>query len=165
MAALTLSQFAAAVIISYLGLLAGFFLASMTREELPTARKYLPWLERLVVLAVAAFVMNFFNVQIVAKVAVYGALLLFLVFSYNAKLVYAAFGAAIFAVSRDSNIFLVTTSLVFLFGLLSGSAYLGSKLNKKGVAKAAAKVFASNLLYPAVAIVLFLAKIFIFPLS
>ena len=157
MGALTLAQFAAAVVISYLGLLAGFFLASITKEELPTAKKYFPWLERLVVLAVAAFVMNFFSVQIVAKAAAYGALLLFIVFSGNTKILYAAFGAAIFAVSGDSNMLLVTAALVFLFGLLSGSDSFNVKLRKKDMAKAAAKVFARNLPYPAVAIILFLA--------
>ena len=150
-------QFAAAVVISYLGLLAGFILATMTKEELPTAKKYFHWLEKLVILAVAAFTMNFFSINIVAKAAVYALLLLFFIYSYNAKFVYAAFGAAVFAVSRNSSMFLITAALVFLFGLLSGSKSFKISLRKKDMVKAAAKVLASNLTYPAVAIVLFLA--------
>ncbi|MBI2580270.1 hypothetical protein HYV85_00500 [Candidatus Woesearchaeota archaeon] len=157
MAAVTLSQFAAAVVISYLGLLSGFFLASLTREELPTAKKYFPWLEKLIILAVAAFVMDFFNVHVAAKAAAYALMLFFFVYSCSLRLAYVAFGAAIAAVSKDSNTLLVVAALVFLFGLLSGSGYFGSKLKRKDAVRGAAKVFANNLLYPAVAIVLFLA--------
>ncbi len=157
MAAVTLSQFAAAVVISYLGLLSGFFLASMTREELPTARKYFPWMEKLIILAGAAFVMDFFSANIVARVVVYIVILLFFIYGYNLKLVYAAFGAVVAAVSKDSNTLLVVAALVFLFGLLSGSGYFDPKLKRKDVVRGAAKVFVSNLPYPAVAIVLFLA--------
>ena len=149
-------QFAAAVVISYLGLLTGFFLASMTKEELPTAKKYLPWLEKLVILATAAFVMNFLSFSIVAKAAVYALLLLFLVYKYNTRFVYAAFGAAAFAVSKDSNMLLITASLVFLFGLLSGSNSFKINLRKKNIEKDAVRALASNLFYPAVAIILFL---------
>lgn len=157
MAAVTLSQFAAAVVISYIGLLAGFFLALMTREELPTARKYLPWLEKLVILAVAAFVMNFFGIGVAARAVVYVLLLLFFIYRYNLKLVYAALGAVVAAAAKDSSTFLIITSLVFLFGLLSGSSGFGARIRKRDVVSAAAKMFMSNLSYPVVAIVLFLA--------
>ncbi len=150
-------QFAAAVVISWLGLLAGFILATMTKEELPTAKKYFPWLEKLVALAVAAFVMDFFSLSLVAKAAAYVVLLAFFIFSYNAKFVYAAFGAAVFAVSRNSSMLLITAALVFLFGLLSGSNSFKTNLRKRDMVKAAAKVLTDKLFYPAVAIMLFLA--------
>ncbi|MBI2176629.1 hypothetical protein HYU40_04785 [Candidatus Woesearchaeota archaeon] len=150
-------QFSAAVMVSYLGLVAGFFLASMTREELPTAKKYLPWLEKLVVLAIAAVMMNLFGLNVAAKAAVYVLLLLFFVYGYNLKLVYAAFGAVIFAVSKDSAIFLATAALIFIFGLLSGSSNFSMKIRKGEIVKAAAKALLRNSFYPAVAVMLFLA--------
>lgn len=150
-------QFAAAVAISYLGLICGFLLASLTREELPTARKYLPWLEKLVILAVAAFIINFFGIGVAARAVVYVVLLLFFVYSYRVELVYAALGAVIFASSRDNAVFLTAAALVFLFGLLSGSSSFDPKIRKKDIVKAAAKILANNLFYPAVAIALFLA--------
>ena len=150
-------QFAAAVVISYLGLLAGFILATMTREELPTAKKYFPWLEKLVILVVAALVMNFFSISIIFKAAAYALLLLFFIRSYNTKFVYAAFGAAAFAASKNSGMLLITASLVFLFGLLSGSNSFKTNLRKRDMVKAAAKALANNIFYPAVAIMLFLA--------
>lgn len=150
-------QFAAAVVVSYLGLLAGFVLAHLTREELPTAKKYFPWLEKLVILAVAAFAMNFFGIAPAARAVAYALLLLFFIHGYNLKLVYAAFGAAAAAEAKDSSAFLIIASLVFLFGLLSGSSSFGPRVRKNDLAKAAVKLFLNNLLYPAVAIILFLA--------
>lgn len=152
-------QFAAAVVVSYLGLIAGFFLASMTKEELPTARKYLPWLEKLVILAVAAFVMNSFGIGLAARAVVYVLLLLFFIYSYKVKLLYAALGAVIFTTSRDNATFLTAAALVFVFGMLSGSSGFDLKTKKRDLAKAAVKLFIDNRFYPAVAIALFLVFI------
>lgn len=156
MAAVTLSQFAAAVVVSYLGLLAGFILASLAKEELPTAKKYLPWLEKLVVLAIAVVMINFFGLNVAAKAAVYVLLLLFFIYSYKVSLLYAALGAVIFTASRDNAVLLTTAALAFVFGLLSGSSSFDAKMRKKDFAKAAVKLFVDNLFYPAVAIALFL---------
>lgn len=150
-------QFLAAVAISYLGLLAGFILATMTREELPTAKKYFPWLQRLVIILVAAVSMRLLNFGIPARLASYAALLVLLAVKPNLQLFYALFGAAVFAAARNSNALLITSSLVFLFGLLSGSSSFDARIRKKDIVKAAAKILANNLFYPAIAIVLFLA--------
>lgn len=150
-------QFAAAVVVSYLGLVAGFFLASMTKEELPTAKKYFPWLQRLAIIVIAAVSMRLLEFSLPARLASYAALLVLLAARPGLQLFYALFGAAVFAAARDSNALLITSSIVFLFGLLSGSSGFNLKTRKKDLAKAAVKLFVDNLFYPAVAIALFLA--------
>ncbi len=149
-------QFSAAVIISYLGLIAGFFLASMTREELPTAKKYLPWLQRLVIIIIAAISMRVLDLSLPARLASYTALIALLAVKPNLRLFYALFGAAVFAAAKDANELLIMSSLIFLFGLLSGSSSFSSKLRKKDLTKASAKLFFDNFFYPAIALTLFL---------
>ncbi len=149
-------QFAAAVVVSYLGLIAGFFLAAMTREELPTAKKYFPWLQRLVIIVVTAVSMRLLEFNLVIRLAAYAALFVLLAVKPNLQLFYALFGAAVFAAARNSNALLITSSLVFLFGLLSGSSSFDARIRKKDIVKAAAKILANNIFYPAIAIALFL---------
>lgn len=150
-------QFAAAAIISYLGLLAGFFLASVTKEELPTARKYFPWLQRLAIIAIAAVVMDFFNVNTGLKIAAYVLMLLVIAVGLKLQFFYAAFGVLLSAASKDKNMLLVVSSLVFLFGILSGSVYFDNTVRRKSsMQNAAGKLLINNASYIAVAMVLFL---------
>ena len=150
-------QFAAAAIISYLGLLAGFFLASVTKEELPTARKYFPWLQRLVIITIIVVMMDFLNVNTGLKITTYGLLLLIMAVGLNLQFFYAAFGVLLFAVSKDSNMLLVVSSMVFLFGLLSGSVHFDSKVRRKSsMLNDAGKLLISNASFIVVALVLFL---------
>ncbi|MBI2550289.1 hypothetical protein HYV83_03870 [Candidatus Woesearchaeota archaeon] len=150
-------QFAAAVAVSYLGLLAGFFLASATKEELPTARKYFPWLQRLVIIAIAAVVMDSFNFNTGLKVAAYALLLAVIAVGLNLQFFYAAFGVLLFVVSKNQNTLLIVSSMVFLFGLLTGSIHFDSKVKKKSpVLGEVEKLLISNASYLVVAVVLFL---------
>lgn len=151
-------QFAAAAIISYLGLPAGFFLAFLTKEELPTARKYFPWLQRIVIIAAAAAGMGFLSVGLAVKIAVYAVLLLLIAVKINAQLFYALFGVLLFASGKDGNSLLALSSLVFLFGLVSGSINFGIWGKKKSRAvKEIARILSSNSVYVGVALALFLA--------
>lgn len=162
MPAVTLVQFAAAAVISYLGLLAGFFLASLTREELPTAKRYFQLLQRLVVLAAAAVAMEYFSVSIFVKVAVYLLLLLLLAVSIRTSFYYAVFGVVVFFVSASQNALLVLSSLVFLFGLLSGSIYFERNVKKKAdFASKAAEMLMNNSFYPVIAVVLYAFSVYV----
>lgn len=155
-------QFSALAVVSYLGLLAGFFLASVTREELPTAKKYLPLLQRLIILAVAAVSMEYFSVSIFVKAAVYLLLLLLLATSVRISFYYAVFGVLAFFVSASQNTLLVISSLVFLFGLVSGSVYFERSVKRKAdFASKAAEMLVNNSFYPVVAIVIYFVSVYV----
>lgn len=124
-------QFASALIISYLGLAAGFLLASVTREELPTGRKFFPLLERIAIFAVMAVVLDFFSIHLAGRVAAYVVLLLLLLRPLNLPLLYAFFGFTAAFTMRDANTFLVISSIIFLSGMLFGSDYFAASIKKK----------------------------------
>ncbi|MEK6837409.1 MAG: hypothetical protein AABX69_02050 [Nanoarchaeota archaeon] len=150
-------QFASVAVVSYLGLFAGFFLASLTKEELPTGRRYFPWLQRLIILAVVAVTMNFFGFGLVIKFFTYAILLLLLTLKINLQLAYTVFGVFLFAVSSSSNTLLMVASLVFVFGLLSGSNYFAGSVRKKSDMVGEAKsLLVKNSIYVVVALTLFL---------
>lgn len=133
-------QFASVVIISCLGLPAGFFLSSLTREELPTARRYFPVLERIAIFAIAAVLMEFFGVAAPVKVIAYFALFAVLMVKISLPATYAGLGAAVASVANDLNALLIVSSLVFLFGLLSGSDYFAGIKKKQNALPGAVRL-------------------------
>ncbi len=145
-------QFAAAALVSYFGLLAGFFLASLTKEELPTAVKYFPWLQKLVILAAAAMAINFFGLGIVVKIVSYSFVLLLFTLNISTMHIYAILGVLLFAVSSSSNALMAISSLVFIFGLFVGSDCFAKTAKKKDMTTAAKNLLVKNSAYVAVAL-------------
>lgn len=148
----TLIQFAAAAVISYLGLLAGFFLASLTKEELPTAVKYFPWLQKLVILAAAAIAINFFGFGVVVKIVAYSFVLLLFALKISTTHIYVILGILLFAVSSSSNALMVVSALVFIFGLFVGSDCFAKTAKKKDLIAAAKNLLVKNSAYVVVAL-------------
>ena len=155
------SQFAAAVLVAYIGLTVGVFLASMTKEELPTARKYFPLLQKLAIITIAAFALDYFAAGVATRTASYIVLLFLLLFHLAVPLYYAAFGFLAFAVSAIPEALLVISSLVFLFGMLTGSASFPERLKKGDALQAARELLARNALYPAAAMVTYFISVYV----
>lgn len=153
-------HFAAATIISYLGLLAGFVLASMTREELPTATKYFTILQRLLIFIIAAIATNYLGFSLLLRILIYVVIGFLIMFKIDTRLFYALFGFLLFAVAANMNVLAITASLVFLFGLVSGSDYFARVVKRKSQVVPAAR----NLLLQNIACVLIALLLFALPI-
>ncbi len=131
-------QFAATAIVTYLGLPTGFFLASLTREELHTARKYFTRLVPLVFIAAAVFSASYLSIAIAAKIAIY-VVAIAVALKANLALLYFILGLAMGVISNNSSAVLSVSSLVFLFGLLAGSLYFKKKFSSSELLNLAAR--------------------------
>lgn len=150
-------QFAAAIAISYLGIVAGFFLAYFTRDEMEEARKHFPILQRLPLIAAAAFALSFYGISGWWKIAAYIAAMAFLAFWMRLSAAYAALGILAGALAGNQGIFLAVCTLTFLFGLLSGSAQFARKpAARKRLLPSSAKLAAANSVYLAAAVITYL---------
>ena len=150
-------QFAAAAIISYLGLLAGFFLGSATTEELTTATKYFPMLQRAIILAIAVVIANYFGLALALMLLICAVVIVLTLLGMNTRLFYAVFGLALLAVAQSVNFLLITAALIFIFGIVSGSEYFATTMKRKSqIMVAAGKLLLQNLAYPAIAVIFFL---------
>lgn len=123
-----LLQFAATVLLSFMGMPAGYFLASITKEELPTAKKYFPFLTALVFVAAIALSANYYNLKIAVKAALYIIATLAFAVKANSAVLYFILGVIIGFASRSAEAVMVLSSLVFLFGLLAGSTSFRKRL-------------------------------------
>ena len=150
-------QFAAAAIISYLGLLAGFLLGSATTEELATATKYFPMLQRVIILAIAVVIANYFGLALALRLLICAVAIVLTLLGMNTRLFYAVFGLALLAVAQSVNFLLITAALIFIFGIVSGSEYFATTVKRKSqIMVAAGKLLLQNLAYPAIAVIFFL---------
>ena len=153
-------QFAAAVVISYLGLLAGFLLAYVTQEEMQTAAKYLPLLQRIIILVIAVVVTDFFGIHLALKLLIYLATIAVIIFSLNIRPFYVVFGVLLFAVAVSQNTVLILSSMIFLFGLVSGSQHFAKAVKKRSQMLTAVKnLLLVNLNYPVIALIMFLLSL------
>jgi hypothetical protein len=122
---MNLVQISATALISYLGLAAGFVIAKLTTEELPTARKYFPWIQRGLFFVVTALMVNFVGFSAWLAVPAYLILAgISFIIPINLLLFYIVFGTGFFFASTNQSALLVISSLVFLFGMVSGSGSL-----------------------------------------
>ena len=149
-------QFAAVAVISYLGLLAGFFLGSVTTEELPTAKKYFPMLQRAIILVIAVVMANYFGYPLLIRLIIYAVVIAAALASVDFRFFYPIFGALLAFTEASSNWLLFLSSLVFLFGLVTGSLYFSKK-------KASLlRLLAGSCSYIFISMILFASKFFIF---
>ena len=124
-------------IVAFSGLFVGAFLARSAKSEMPTASRYLPWLQKILVIAVAALFFSHFRVNTALKLIVYAAIIVFLL---RAQINFYPFLAVVFFMLGQSPGSLFSVSaLVFLCGFPAGSMFIIGTRKRMGrytVAKA-----------------------------
>lgn len=110
-------------LIAFSGVVAGAILAFNTKEEMPTAKKYLPLLQKILLIAIVAVFLNHFKMGIIIKVIIY-ALVIFAIYKKQILNFYPIIAVLFFFIGQGSqNLFLIST-LVFIYGFPTGSLYL-----------------------------------------
>lgn len=126
-------NYSLSAIISYLGLFIGFFLALIAKEEIRPGKKYFILLQKVILLLI--FIFLIVNIELN-----YQIILLFLVFAilqiYRTKkefnelpYTYIILAIIFYISSKRLNLFIIESSLIFLYGLPTGS--LLTKKSKK----------------------------------
>lgn len=122
---MNLLNYSLAAIISYLGLFVGFILAITAKEELKAGRKYFIFLQKIILLLIFVFLLIFVKLN-------YLLVLLILVFIviYISKrkkefnelpYIYIILSIIFYISSKELNLFVIESSLIFLYGLPTGT--------------------------------------------
>lgn len=145
-----------ASLVAFSGLFIGAYLARAAKEEMPIASRYFPWVQKFIIIAMAAFLLNSFGLGIAARAALYAVAVLFLL-RYGNLNFYPLLGVLFFLLS-SSDLFAVSL-LTFMYGFPAGSMFMIRK--KKLSAYAAVKgIFARYGAFLAVAFVMQLFTVF-----
>ena len=117
-------NFLLAILASYLGLAAGLVLRKYTSQEVEAGKKWLIFSQRLLVLVIIGLFMYFMDLKAIWIIAaVFLASTAMYQFTIKTPVFYALFGVFIGLAKNDLNLFVLITSLTFMYGLISGSMH------------------------------------------
>lgn len=145
-----LLQYSLSALVAFLGVPIGAFLALTAKEEMHTGRKYFPWLQKILIIAVVALLLSHFNALLIAKAVVYAVLLFFLlrrqVFNF-----YPLLAVPFFLLGKNSSELFSISVLVFLYGFPTGSMYV-LKNKRSGLPETLGRASLRYVAFPAAAV-------------
>ena len=140
-------------IISFSGLLIGMLLAFTAKEELEPGKKYFLLLQKLTLLLILIFLLNFFNVGIYSRITMYILFIALMTFNIKSQVVYPILAIVFFLSSKDINLFITNSILIFFYGFPTGSLF-AKKLIKKKKSFVFKKIFLTHFWFILIVIVL-----------
>lgn len=118
--------------VSYLGLACGAALAFIAPEELSQGRYYLLWLKRALFVAIfVAFIYYSPSKNLLFSVLLLALAALFVRYS-DGHVFYIILGLLFYLSSSGSRFFLTIASMIFLFGLPTGTLFAGKRFLNGG---------------------------------
>ena len=131
-----LSYFLAALI-AFTGIIAGVFLAFFTKEEMKPGKRYFELLQKALLAVIAAVFLYYSGMQLVFRIAAYSVVILFLALSKNpgngiaGSIIYGILGLVLYLGRLNQKSFFIISSLIFLYGLPTGSLNASGMLKKQ----------------------------------
>ncbi len=118
-------------LVTYFGLLVGIILSFMAKEELKDGRKYFILLHNIILAFVLFFILEFFKVNVFLSLFL-PLILIFILFYFNeiykkSYIVYVLFGIVFYFSSKNINLLLIISSLIFFYGFLISSLQINFK--------------------------------------
>ena len=145
-----------AVVICFISIYAGFFLALIAKEELKAGNKYFLVFQK-AILAVVVVSTIFVIDNVYVSFILLGVLVYFMFIAHHVKdiFIYLLFGVLLYLNSQYGNLFLMQSALVFLYGLPAGSL-LTFKMIRRKKSKILTSIFMKYIWFVVVALVLFM---------
>ena len=133
---MSLLAYSLSAVVAFLGLFVGAFLARATKEEMPTATRYFPWLQKILFLIMVAVFFQHFKVSIIIRFVIY-AVLLFSLLRKETINFYIVLAVFFFMLGQANQSMFTVATLIFLYGFPTGSLLVakGKKLSRQKVIK------------------------------
>ena len=114
-----------ALIVSFSGIFVGMLLGYIAKEELKPGKKYFIWMQNIILILAAIFVLYSFHLNIILSIII-GLLITLGIIYFKPKAVigYILLAILIFISIGNTNLFILTSSLTFLYGFPTGSLIL-----------------------------------------
>ena len=114
-----------ALVFSFSGIFIGMFLGYIAKEELKPGKQYFLWMQNIVLILSVIFVLYSFHFNVVLFVITGLVITLGIInFNPNGIMGYVFLAILIFLSIGNTNLFILTSSMVFLYGLPTGSLFL-----------------------------------------
>jgi len=118
-------------LISFLGLLVGMILAFTAKEELEPGKKYFLLSQKLTLLLILIFLLNFFNINLYLRITIYVLFIILIAINIKSQIIYPVLGIVFFISSKNPELFVINSILIFFYGFPSGSLFTEKLIKKK----------------------------------
>jgi len=118
-------------LISFSGLFAGMLLAFAAKEELNLGKKYFLLLQKLTLLLILIFLVNFFDIKLYLRIIIYVLFIFLMTFNLKSQLIYPAIAVVFFLSSKNPDLFVINSILIFFYGFPTGSLFAKKLIKKK----------------------------------
>lgn len=121
--------------VSYISLFIGFLLAIIAKEELKPGKKYLILLQKIILLSIFILLLIFINLNYILVLLILAFIIIYVLKRYSKKAfnevpyTYLILSIIFYISSKKLNLFVIESSLIFLYGLPTGT--LLTKKSKK----------------------------------
>lgn len=148
---MNLLNYSLAAIISYIGLFIGFFLAIIAKEEIKPGKKYFMILQKIILLLAFIFLLIYLNLNYILVLLILVFIVVYISKTENKiPLIYIILSIIFYLSSKNSNLLIIESSLIFLYGIPTGSL-LTRKSKKETIIN-----ILKNIPFILIAIILFL---------
>ena len=140
-------------LISFSGLFAGMLLAFAAKEELNPGKKYFLLLQKLTLLLILIFLVNSFDIKLYLRIIIYVLFIFLMTFNLKSQLIYPAIAVVFFLSSKNPDLFVINSILIFFYGFPTGSLF-AKKLIKEKKSSVFKKIFLNYFWFIVIAIAL-----------
>ena len=121
------------MIVAFCGIIAGFIVANMAKEELRPGRKYFSLMQDFLIVLMLFFLLEFYKLNILIIVPILLVVFLLLFYFKNSvktanMVIYSLLAVIFYLSSKSINLFSLEASLIFLYGLPTGSLISNEKI-------------------------------------
>ena len=140
-------------LISFSGLLIGMILAFTAKEELDPGKKYFILLQKIILLLILILLLNSLDISIYFRIIIYALFIFLMTINIKSQAIYPALAIIFFISSKDINLFIINSILIFFYGFPTGSLFAKKliKMRKLFVLK---NIFLSYFWFVVIAIIL-----------
>lgn len=134
---MNLLNYSLTALISYSGLFIGFILALIAKEELKAGKKYFIQLQKIILLLIFIFLIIFIKLNYTLFLLIF--IIIIGLKKYGKKdfnelvYIYIILGIIFYLSSKNSNLLAIESSLIFLYGLPTGSLLYKDKDKKETI--------------------------------
>ena len=117
--------------VAFLGIFAGMAIAYFAKEELGSGKRYFLLMQKILIIIIFAIFLNYLQLNTYLKFTLYLAAILVVAFiEISHYIVYFLFVPVLVFSSRNMPVFSIQASLVFAYGLPTGSLLLYERVER-----------------------------------
>jgi len=112
--------------IVFLGFPIGILLSKLSPEEMKTGKKYFHLIQNFILVFILFFIFNYYNINIfliILTTIIIFSLSFYWENTYKSTIIYIILAIILYLSSKNTQLFAIESSLMFIFGIPTGSSY------------------------------------------